>query len=105
MTTPTPSRVVLYTLTEQNASDINKRREDAKRHIQEHRDVADGSQIHVGNKAKAGDVLPMTIVRAWGNQPTSSVNGQVMLDGNDTLWVTSVACGEKPGTFAWPVRS
>jgi hypothetical protein len=43
----------------------------------------------VGNPANGGDVYPMLITRPWGDTPTSAVNGQVFLDGNDALWVTS----------------
>lgn len=41
----------------------------------------------------------------WAESPPSGateatlVNGQVMLDGNDTLWVTSVNQGESKGTW------
>jgi hypothetical protein len=75
---------VLYTLTEQDARQIAEQRPEHKT---------------VGNKAEAGQVLPMTIVRCWGTTPESSVNGQVLLDGNDSLWVTSRSAGEGPGRF------
>ena len=32
------------------------------------------------------------------------VNGQVFLDGNDSLWVTSAKEGTTPGTWCWPER-
>lgn len=34
----------------------------------------------------------------------SGVNGQVFLDGNDVLWVTSVVQGDKPGQWHEPER-
>ena len=94
-------RTVLYTLSQQDADAINKRRADAQAHIHEHRDNSSGVQIHFGNSAAEGDVCPMMIVRRWGITDTSCVNGQVFLDGNDLLWVTSVAPGTGPRTFAW----
>lgn len=63
-----------------------------------------GAQIHTGNKVEAGDVYPMVIVRTWGSEPTSSVNGQVLLDGTDTFWATSVSQGEGERHWAWPAR-
>jgi hypothetical protein len=101
---PTPGRIVLYTISEGDAEAQNKRRADAAASLTAHRETADGSQIHAGNTLRVGDVYPMIIVRAWGTTPTSLVNGQVLLDGNDTLWVTSVGVGEGPRTFAWPPR-
>lgn len=91
---PTPGRIVAYTLNDQDAEAINKRRRDA-------RDSAfastnSGAVIHVGNSAEAGDTYPMVIVRVWGTSPESSVNGQVLLDGTDTLWVTSAGQGDGP---------
>lgn len=108
-TIPTIGRIVHYTLSESDAQAINRRRDDAiaYRHNPAgpgtHRKPT-GDQVHIGNKAHEGDVLPMLIVRVWGTQPDSVVNGQVFLDGNDTLWVTSVGVGEGPRRFAWPTR-
>lgn len=103
---PTVGRIVHYALSDDDAKRINKRREDAhytaranKLHPEE-----TGHQIHTGNRAEGGDVYPMLIVRAWGTTPESSVNGQVFLDGNDTLWVTSVSVGEGQRRFQWPTR-
>jgi hypothetical protein len=64
-----------------------------------------GAQAHIGNDAKEGDVFPMLITKVWGDTPTCAVNGQAFLDGNDVLWITSVAVGDGPRTFSWPVRS
>lgn len=107
-TIPTIGRIVHYTLSEADADTINRRRDDAVSAARNPR-FADrqkpmGEQVHVGNKANAGDVFPMIIVRTWGTTPESSVNGQVLLDGNDTLWVTSVSVGDGPRRFAWPTR-
>lgn len=54
--------------------------------------MRDGSQIYMGIGVSAGDVFPMVITRVWGQPATSlsAVNGQVVLDGNDTYWPTSI---------------
>lgn len=101
---PTPGRIVEYTLTTQDADSINARRAHAEEQRIKVGDYQDGVMVHVGNQAEAGQVLPMVIVRAWGDQETSAVNGQVILDGNDVLWKTSVSVGQGEGRFAWPVR-
>lgn len=97
-------RIVQYKLTEQDALAINRRRADTQAHLDEHRANANGVQVHVGNKASAGDIFPMLITRVWGDTPESSVNGQVFLDGNDSLWVTSVACFYGHDGTEWPER-
>lgn len=88
---PSVGRIVVYKLTEQDADAINKRRKDAATHLDTHRINSNGVQIHVGNSVTAGDVFPMIITRAWGATENSSVNGQVLLDGNDLFWATSVS--------------
>jgi len=97
-------RIVRYTLTEGDAQAINKRRADTQAHLAEHRDASTGVQVHVGNAAHAGDVFPMLITRVWGDTSEASVNGQVFLDGNDSLWVTSVAEGDGERKFKYPER-
>lgn len=97
---PTIGRFVHYTLSERDAEAVNRRREDWRADQAENA-TAIGFQAHVGNRAEAGQVYPMLIVRIWGVE--SLVNGQVFLDGNDILWVTSRNVGEGPGFFAWPV--
>lgn len=92
--------LVRYTLTEEDAEAINRRRTTGESIV--HRLGAnqwhEGAQAHIGNRAYAGDIYPMVIVRAWGPR---CVNGQVFLDGTDTLWVTSVYDGgpDTPGTW------
>lgn len=102
---PTIGRIVRYTLSAQDATTINKRRRDANQHLLEHRTNENGVIVHVGNGVSEGDAYPMIITRCWGKTPESCVNGQVLLDGNDTLWVTSVSVGEGPRHFAWPERA
>lgn len=102
---PTVGRIVHYRLSEQDAEAINRRRADAVRNRQGIADAAAGYVAHSGNAASEGDVYPMIVVRAWGGEADSHVNGQVMLDGNDTLWVTSVTAGDGPRSFFWPPRA
>jgi hypothetical protein len=99
VTAPSTGRIVHYTLTEADADRINKRRADAKAAARG--SVEDGAQVHVGNDAHADQVLPLLVVRV---NPGGHVNGQVFLDGNDTLWVTSAAEGDGRGQWAWPPR-
>jgi hypothetical protein len=105
MSKPTIGRIVQYKLSADDATRINKRRADSAtfRHPQAgvHR-IGTGEQHHIGNEAREGDVLPMLIVRVWNGQ---LVNGQVFLDGNDVIWVTSVREGDGPRSFAWPPRA
>ncbi|MBB1153507.1 hypothetical protein [Amycolatopsis dendrobii] len=101
---PTVNRFVLYTLTALDADTVNRRRADAEKQRIEIGDYHDGVVVHVGNTAEAGQTFPMLIVRVWGDAEDSAVNGQVFLDGNDTLWKTSVQAGEGAGAWVWPVR-
>jgi len=88
---PTIGRIVHYTLSEQDANAITNQRRVSETHL-------------TGNPVAEGQVYPMVITRTWGDQSESAVNGQVLLDGNDTYWVTSVSCGEGPRHFVWPGR-
>lgn len=111
MSTPTPvptiGRIVHYMLSEADAENINRRRADRLAYqANPYNDprVAQkptGFQVHHGNPATPGDVLPMLIVRVWNEDV---VNGQVFLDGNDTLWVTSVSSGDGKRRWAYPPR-
>jgi hypothetical protein len=99
---PTIGRIVQYRITEDDAKAINRRRRDF--HDKRGADQHTGFMGHVGNSATAGDVYPAVIVRVW-TESTVTVNAQVLLDGTDTLWVTSRAEGTEPGTWAWPERT
>lgn len=106
---PTIGRIVHYTLTSEDASQINRRRTTAA-HIKDRMQPMaspawpEGAQAHIGNDAAEGQIYPMIITRVWGKDESSSVNGQVFLDGNDVLWKTSVQVDNGPGTFTWPVK-
>lgn len=82
---PTVGRIVLYRLSEADERDIRMQREGA------------GG----GNRPDEGSVYPAIIVKTWGDAPDSAVNLKVMLDGTDTLWVTSRVVGDQPGNYHW----
>lgn len=84
---PTIGRIVHYRLCEQDANQINKRRADA-----------------TANPVAQGDVYPLVITRVWGATDGSAVNGQVLLDGTDSLWVTSVSEGDGERNWFVPPR-
>lgn len=102
---PTIGRTVIYALRETEAEAINRRRQHAKLHMDEHRANSNGVMVHVGNTVKAGDRFPMIITRVWGTTAESVVNGTVMLDGSDTFWANSVGVGDVNGTWSWPTRA
>lgn len=93
---PTQGRIVEYTLSEQDAEQINFRRVNARRKM----GAGDTGFIqHCGNDVRPGDTFPLIITQVWGITEESTVNGQVMLDGNDVHWVTSVTQGHGERTF------
>lgn len=109
---PTIGRIVNYILSDQDSVEINRRRttvtkiaERIKKNTEETSAWPLGAQAHIGNEAHAGDIYPMLIVRIWSE---TCVNGQVFLDGNDSLWATSATFdnGENPvtRTWHWPPR-
>ena len=111
---PTIGRIVLYTLTSEDAEAINRRRDHATKHMDAHRANANGVMVHVGNRVEQGQQFPMIITRVWGpdarHRSTILVNGTVMLDGSDTYWATSrgvdttdQAKAPIAGMFRWPV--
>ena len=87
-----------YKLSSSDAEKINRRRTTSlsiKERIKE-KLWPEGAQAHIGNEAREGQILPMVITGIWGE---TCVNGQVFLDGSDTLWVTSVQQGNEPGNW------
>jgi hypothetical protein len=108
---PTIGRIVWYTLTSQDAEEINRRRRDAEGFRRSAMNGPpseaggpgrSGHVEHHGNDAGAGDEYPAMVVRVFDPAATA-VNLQVHLDGNDTFWATSRMEGDGPGTWAWPV--
>lgn len=64
------------------------------------------SAISNMNPHSVGQELPLIVCRVWPNEfgDKPGVNGQVFLDGNQSLWVTSVGEGDQPGQWHWPVK-
>lgn len=92
--------IVIYTLNDYDAEKINKRRTDANQQAQDKAAPKNtGFQVHYGNNVSEGDKCPM-IVTMYIDE--GRLNGQVILDGNDTFWATSRAFGTGPGTWNWP---
>jgi len=99
---PTVGRIVNYKLSEQDAHEITRRRTNSvliKEQIKEGKWPL-GAQAHIGNPVKEGDVLPMIITAVWSE---TCVNGQVILDGTDSLWKKSVQIGDNVDNWNWPV--
>jgi hypothetical protein len=101
---------VLYTATAQDVKNMKALRDDhnAFRHSVNQTIAAgdteikagdlagrSGHQAHVGNELEVGRQYAAKVVRDWGQ----CVNLQVFLDGNDSLWVTSVSEGHGPGQW------
>lgn len=97
--TPSIGRIVLYTLTEGDAAQVNKRRADFM--TSDSADAATGFMAHYGSPARSGLVLPALIVRVWDDD---TVNLRVMLDGTDILWATNRAQGADRGEWFEPAR-
>lgn len=78
---PTPGRIVEYTLGQQDVHTITEQRKDQ---------IGSGREPkNYGNDPRLGDRYPLVITRVFDAENNGKVNGQVLLDGNDTLWVTS----------------
>ena len=89
-------------LSQRDADQINKRRDDSKKHFADNTGDAPGWIAHIGNTARGGALVPLVVVQVW---PDDLVNGQAILDGNDSLWVTAVKQGHMPGQWTWPERT
>ena len=87
----TIGRVAHYVLTESDASRINEDR---------------SAGIRKGNPVRGGEHVVMIMVKVFPNEfgeGVPGVNGQCLLDGNDSLWVTSVKFSPdaESGTWHW----
>ena len=49
-----------------------------------------------GNQSVVGSRLPMLVTREWS---PSTVNGTLFVDGEFSLWMTSVVRGTEPGQW------
>jgi hypothetical protein len=86
---PTIGRTVLYSLTKSDVSRIERLRIEVSRM----------------NPHAEGQKVPLTVVLVWPNEygdGVPGVNGQAILDGEGTLWVTSAKEGTEPGQWSWP---
>lgn len=92
-------RIVHLRLSAECAKSINLRREHAKCSCIGN--AALGCIVHEGSPVTEGDIFPLIITRVWS---AHCVSGQVFLDGNDTLWATSVTQGDGPGQWFVPPR-
>jgi hypothetical protein len=103
-------RILQYKLTEEDVQRIARRRTDSgsiANRIKEEKWPL-GAQAHIGNPHHAGQVLPLVVCVVWPNEYGPNyhgVNGQVLLDGNDSYWVTSIKEGSENGTWAWPIKT
>ena len=90
METLSVGRIVQYVLSQQDVDGIVVRR-------------ASGSRT--GNPPMVGDVVPAIVVQPHPGKELS-FNGQAFLDGNDSLWLTSVpySTESKPRTWHWPTK-
>ena len=91
---PSLGRIVLYKLSVNDLSEIARIR------------MLGGAAR--GNVPLVGEEVPLIVTsvkepRLAADLPRR-LNGQVILDGNDSLWVTSVPEGDEPGTWHWPER-
>lgn len=95
--------VVLYTLSNVDALEVNRRRDDWRAHVRSGalRDftAATGYQAHVGSTVYAGNTLPAVVV----SDADGYLNLRVLLDGTDDLWATMRTEGDpgQPGTWAY----
>ena len=98
--TPTIGRIVHYKLSLEDAGKLNKRYDDGAG-PRSAKNADSGAQVHVGNRVERSETVPMIITKVWTEE---SVNGQVILDGNDSLWVTSAVRGQNESQWDWPPR-
>jgi hypothetical protein len=99
----TVGRIVHYVLSEKDVNRIH-----ASRAKQLPEDTPRGLQINHGNPVNLSDHdhVAMIIVAVFPNEFGTNepgINGQVFLDGNDQLWVTSARYdeGKSPGSWHW----
>ena len=89
--------MVIYQLSAADAEGVNRRREHASHNMDMMRVTKTGYQAHVGNRVFMGEAVPMIVTKIFRAE---LINGQVILDGTDSLWVTSAVQGEGLGTWS-----
>lgn len=85
---PTVGRTVLYRLSSYDVQRLMFKRTSA------------GATEY--NPTSVGDTVAMVVVKVY--EDPSELNGQCLLDGADSLWVTCVKQGAEPGQWRWPER-
>lgn len=95
-------RIVHYVLGANDAAEAERRRVVGVGHGE---GWPAGAQAHVGNIPHQGEHMAMVVTSVFGMG--GIVNGQVFLDGNDSLWVTSreFSEGGQDATWHWPERT
>lgn len=89
--------IVLYRLREWDADAVNKRRRDWEEYREGSVRGSTGFQAHYGVTVCEGETYPAVVVRT--TTPGVVTSAQVMLPGNDTLYVTYVGYGTDPGQW------
>lgn len=103
--TPSIGRILHYVLTANDCEAIQQRRKPLGTFHEAN--WPEGAQAHVGNPVHEGLHVPLVVTAVWPNEygeGTVGVNGQVLLDGNDSLWVTSARLQDDslpPGVIGW----
>lgn len=100
---PTLGRIVHYTLSERDATAINRRRRDAYASLSRPVGTArngTGEIYHIGSSVQAGDVCAAVITQVGEKK----VDLKVLLNGNDDLWVRFVEEGKDHEQWFWPPR-
>lgn len=80
-----PGAIVRYCLTIEDCHRIRAQR--------------DSTPALVGNQPSVGDELPLIVVWTHPDPAAPIVNGQVFLDGNDSLWVYNRPHGVDDGEW------
>jgi len=95
--------IVIYSLSAKDAEAVNRRRTTGTSiatRLKQKVSVGTfawpaGAQAHIGETVKAGDQLPLIIVKIG----EKGVSGQVLLPGNDVLYVVDVKEGKFNGSI------
>lgn len=106
---PTVGRIVHYAASLKDAADINRRREDFRAFCRENprpdeHGTFPGSSGHIGHygvQVLPGNIYPAIIVSIHDD---TTVNLQVLLDGNDSFWACRRSLGNSVGEWSWPVK-
>jgi hypothetical protein len=93
LNTPTIGTTLHYRL---SAADVARIRHDRG---------APSAQDSMGSPVQEGDVVALHVTRVFPDEHgpgVPGVNGQALLDGRDSYWVTSAREGTAPGEWSWP---